>query len=54
MCPVRVVLVKGMVKYWELGGVKEDYYIPCDDTEKEWYEFNCTYLPNIGPHILWR
>ena len=37
-----------MVKYWEQGGVKDDYWIPCDNTEREWFEFNCTYLPNIG------
>ena len=44
--------MKGMVKYWELGGVKDDYYIPCANTEKEWFEFNCTYLPNIGKSIV--
>ena len=39
---------QGMVKYWDIGGVKEDYWIQCEDTEREWFEFNCTYLPNIG------
>ena len=37
-----------MVKYWDIGGVKEDYWIQCEDKEREWFEFNCTYLPNIG------
>ena len=39
---------QGMVKYWDIGGVKEDYWIQCEDREREWFEFNCTYLPNIG------
>ena len=55
---------QGMVKYWDIGGeidriesqhckylyqgVKEDYWIQCEDKEREWFEFNCTYLPNIG------
>ena len=39
---------KGMVKYWDIGGVKDDYWIQCEDKEREWFEFNCTYLPNIG------
>ena len=58
------VELKGMVKYWDIGGeidriesqhckylyqgVKEDYWIQCEDKEREWFEFNCTYLPNIG------
>ena len=42
------VELKGMVQYWESRGVKEDYWIQCEDKEREWFEFNCTYLPNIG------
>ena len=44
------VELKGMVKYWDIGGTKEDYWIQCEDKEREWFEFNCTYLPNIGHH----
>ena len=45
---IRSHHLKGMVKYWDIGGVKEDYWIQCEDKEREWFEFNCTYLPNIG------
>ena len=34
-----------MVKYWELGGIKYDYWVPCHT--QRWFEFNCTVQPGL-------
>ena len=39
----------GMVKYWEVGGVRYDYWVPCNTAR--WFEFNCTNLPGLGMDI---
>ena len=37
-----------MFEYWEVGGIKYDYWVPCPPTTSHrWFEFNCTLQPGI-------
>ena len=37
-----------MLKYWEVGGIKDDYWVPCPPTNNQrWFEFNCTLQPGM-------
>ena len=36
-----------MIEYWEVKGIKYDYWVPCPATNQRWFELNCTLQPGI-------